>query len=123
MKRSVERKRAGQGWMRSECWCRHGLGQHHAVPLHPSLAVGRAGPSVRWWVKPGASRRSSLDQQEMRSRTRLDKATQRVTLRSILGMPTAQVQGPPVSEAGPWEMEQGTNTSVPCPKHLLGAQG
>lgn len=62
---------------------------------------------VRWWVRPGSSRRFSLDQQEMGSRTRLDVATQRVT---ILRVPIAQAQGSPVREAGPWEMEQGTNT-------------
>lgn len=83
MKRSVERKRVKQEWMICERRQRHCLGQHHAVPLHPSGAGGRDrpqdSPKVRWQVRPGASRRSSEDQQEMGSRTRLDKATQRVT--------------------------------------------
>lgn len=51
-----------------------------------------------------------------------DKASQRVT-QVHLRIHIAQVRGLPVSEGGPWEIEQNTTTQVPCPKHHLGAWG
>lgn len=95
----------------SECRWGHCLGQHHAVPLHPSGAGGRMRPH-------GEMGGSDLEHPEGPVRTsRRWGQGQGYPEGDSEVHPMARVQGSPVSEVGPWEIERGTTTPLPCPKH------